>query len=107
MFLFIGIYYIYFQFLMCEVKYGAAALNVADWQNAYSITIAVRGIVELFRLVKREKELYREILAFLISYNHSTARIYGHYALINKNKTTFYRYPIKKFDFISKEGKDK
>jgi hypothetical protein len=32
--------------------------------------MAVRGIVELFRLVKREKELYREILAFLISYNY-------------------------------------
>jgi hypothetical protein len=43
---------------MCEVKYGAAALDVADRQNAYSTTLEVRGIVELFRLVKREKELY-------------------------------------------------
>jgi len=69
--------------------------------------MAVRGIVELFRLVKREKELHREILVFLISHDHSTVRIYGHYALIDGNKTTFYCYPVKKFDFTSEEGKDK
>jgi len=69
--------------------------------------MAVRGIVELFRLVKREKELDREILAFSISHDHSTVRIYGHYALIDGSKTTFYRHPIKKFDFTSEEGSDK
>ena len=56
--------------LTCEVKCGAAALDVADRQNAHSMTLAVRGIVELFRLVKREKELHREILAFSISHDH-------------------------------------
>jgi hypothetical protein len=48
----------YFLFLTCEVKCGAAALNVADQQNAHSMTLAVRGVVELFKLVKREKELH-------------------------------------------------
>ncbi|CZS99475.1 uncharacterized protein RAG0_07810 [Rhynchosporium agropyri] len=65
--LFISIYYMYFPFLICEVKYGAAALDVADRQNTYSITIALRGVIDLFRLMKREKELNREILAFSIS----------------------------------------
>jgi hypothetical protein len=51
-------YYIYFPFLICEVKCGGAALDIADWQNAHSMTLAMRGIMELFRLVKREKELY-------------------------------------------------
>jgi len=51
----------YFPFFTCEVKCGAAALDVADRQNAHSMTLAVRGIVELFRLVKREKELHQEI----------------------------------------------
>jgi hypothetical protein len=45
----------YFPFLTCEVKCGAAALNIADQQNAHSMTLIVRGTVELFRLVKREK----------------------------------------------------
>ena len=49
----------HFPFLTCEVKCGAAALDVADRQNAHSMTIAVKGVVELYRAVKREKELYR------------------------------------------------
>ena len=51
-------YYIYFPFLIYKVKCGAAVFDIIDWQNAYSITLAVKGIVELFRLIKREKELY-------------------------------------------------
>jgi hypothetical protein len=52
----------------------------------------VRGIVELFRLVNREKERHREILAFSISHDH---------------ETTFYRHPIRKFDFTELDGKEK
>jgi hypothetical protein len=55
---FMAMYYIYFPFLTYEVKCGAAVLDIADQQNAYSMTMAVRGIIELFRLVKREKELH-------------------------------------------------
>ncbi|KAI9742595.1 MAG: hypothetical protein M1818_003736 [Claussenomyces sp. TS43310] len=104
---FMATYYMYFPFLTCEVKCGAAALDVADWQNAHSMTLAVRGVVELFRLVKREEELHREILAFSVSHDHRTVRIYGHYPIIDGNRTTFYRYPIKTFDFTSEEGKER
>jgi len=100
-------WYMYLPFLTCEVKCGAAALDVADRQNAHSMTLAVRGIVELFRLVKREKELHREILAFSISHDHRAVRIYSHYPVINRNKTTFYRHPIHTFDFTALDGKDK
>jgi len=71
------------------------------------MTLAVRGVVELFRLVKREKELHREILAFSISHDDRTVRIYGHYALIEGEKTTFYRHPIHEFSFTALEGKEK
>lgn len=64
---FIATWQMYFLFLTCEVKCGAAALNVADRQNRHSITMAVRGAVELFRLVGREVELHREILTFSLS----------------------------------------
>jgi hypothetical protein len=57
--------------------------------------------------MKREKELYREILAFLISYNYKIIWIYGYYPMINGNKTTFYRYPIYKFNFMELKGKEK
>ncbi|KAL9123660.1 MAG: hypothetical protein Q9217_006929 [Psora testacea] len=98
---------IYFPFLTCEVKCGAAALDIADRQNAQSMSVALRALVVLFRLVKREKELDREILAFSISHDHRSVRIYGHYAVIEEDKTTFYRYPIHTFDFTALDGKEK
>ncbi len=104
---FMGTYYMYFPFLTCEVKCGAAALDIADRQNAHSMTIAVRGVVEFYRLVGREKELHREILAFSISHDHSSVRIYGHYPVINGKDTAYYRHPIRKFEFTEQDGKEK
>jgi len=103
--LFVATYRMYFPFLTCEVKCGAAALDIADRQNAHSMTVAVRALVELFRSVKREKELDREILAFSISHDHRSVRIYGHYPVIEGDKTTFYRHPIREFYFTDGEEK--
>ncbi|QSS56147.1 hypothetical protein I7I53_04285 [Histoplasma capsulatum var. duboisii H88] len=104
---FMATYYMYFPFLTCEVKCGAAALDIADRQNAHSATIAVRATVELFKLVKREKEIDREILAFSVSHDHTAVRIYGHYAVLEGEKTNFYHHPIHKFDFTALDGKEK
>ncbi|KAF7900343.1 uncharacterized protein EAF01_007645 [Botrytis porri] len=106
--LFMATYYMYFPFLTCEVKCGSAALDVADRQNAHSMTLAVRGIAELFKYVGREMEVHREILAFSISHDHTSVRIYGHYPVIEKGKDiTFYRHPIHKFDFTALNGREK
>lgn len=100
-------YYMYFPFLTCEVKCGAAALDIADQQNAHSATVAVRAAVELFKLVRHEKEIHQEILAFSLSHDNTIVRIFGHYALIEGELTTFYRHPIRKFDFTEQDGKEK
>jgi hypothetical protein len=71
------------------------------------MTLVVRAIIELFRLVGREKELYQEILAFSILYNNSLVRIYGHYPMINGKDTTYYYHLIHNFVFIELDGKDK
>ncbi|KAF2005398.1 hypothetical protein P154DRAFT_571121 [Amniculicola lignicola CBS 123094] len=104
---FMATYYMYFPFLTCEVKCGAAALDVADRQNAHSMTLAVRATVELFRLVGREMELHREILAFSISHDHRSVRIYGHYPVIDGKETMYYRHPIHEFSFTALDGKEK
>ena len=101
---FMATYYMYFPFLTCEVECG---LDIADRRNAHSMTMAVRGIVNLFRLVKREKELHREILAFSVSHDHTSVRIYGHYPIIDGPNTTFYRHPIHMFSFTALDGKEK
>jgi len=100
-------YYMYFPFLACEVKCGAAALDVADRQNAHSMTLAAQAIVKLFRLVKHEDEVNRQILAFSISHDHRSVRIYGYYPVIDGKDTKYYRHPIHTFDFTAPKGKEK
>lgn len=100
-------YLMYFPFLTCEVKCGAAALDVADRQNTHSMGVAVRAVVELFRLVNREAELQRVILGFSISHDHRMVRIYGHYPVINGKETTYHSHLIDAFDFTVQNGKDK
>jgi hypothetical protein len=97
----------YFLFLTCEVKYGAAALDIADRQNIYNMTLIMRDIIELFKFMKREKKFHREIFAFLIFHDYRTVRIYDHYILIDGNKITFYRHPIHTFDFTALDNKEK
>ncbi|KAG8528404.1 uncharacterized protein KY384_007322 [Bacidia gigantensis] len=74
---FVGIYYMQFPFLTNEVKCGASGLAIADRQNAHSMTLAVRGIVELFKLARKE----RELLTFSISHDDDGIRIHGYYPL--------------------------
>lgn len=104
---FMATYLMHFPFLTCEVKCGAAALDVADRQNAHSGTLAARATVELFRLVRREKEIDRQVLAFSISHDHRIVRIYGHYPVIDGKNTKYHRYPIRTFDFTELDGKEK
>jgi len=104
--LFAATYYMYFAFLTCEVK-CASQLDVADRQNAHSMTLAVRAIVELFRLVKREQEVNRETVAFSISHDDHIVRIYGHYAVITEKQTTYHRHQIHEFSFVALDGKEK
>jgi len=104
---FLATYYMYFPFLTCEVKCGAAALDIADRQNAHSMTLAVRATVELFRLVGREMEIHREILAFSISHDDRSVRIYGHYPVIQGKDTKYYRHPIHAFDITALDGREK
>ncbi|KAL9638104.1 MAG: hypothetical protein Q9204_001619 [Flavoplaca sp. TL-2023a] len=101
-------YYMYFPFLTCEVKCGATALDIADRQNAHSMTIAVRGIVELFKLAKRDQELNGKLLTFSVTHDHRTVRLYGHYPVIDDSKKTkIYRHAIHTYDITVLDGKDK
>ncbi|EQL33493.1 hypothetical protein BDBG_01427 [Blastomyces gilchristii SLH14081] len=99
--------YMYFPFMTAEVKCGMTALDIADRQNAHSMTLSVRGVVKLFRVVKREKELHQQILSFSISHDHQMVRIYGHYPVIDGDKTVYHRHPIHQFSFTALDGKEK
>ena len=100
-------YYMYFPFLACEVVCSTTGLEIADRQNAHSMTLAVRGIVELFKLVKRENELHRELQTFSISHDHRTVRLYGYYPVFDGSKTKIYRHQIHTFDITAVNGKER
>lgn len=104
---FMATWYMYFPFLTCEVKCGNSPLDVADRQNAHITALAVRAVMELFRAVKRERELHREILAFSISHDHRSVRTYGHCAEIDQSGMRYYHRPIRAFDFTALDGKEK
>ena len=89
-----------FPFLTTEVKCGAAALDVADRQNAVSQTVALRALDTLFRLVGRQQELHRKVLGFSISHDNGLVRIYGHYPFIDGEKTTCHRCLISEFGIL-------
>jgi hypothetical protein len=84
-------YYMYFPFLTKEVKTGAMGLGIADNQNGHSMTVAVRAVVELFKLVGREEELHREIVALAISHDDESVRLYAYYPFIEGDKVTIWR----------------
>lgn len=96
-----------FHFFTYEVKCGNEAVNIIDWQNAHSASVAVKGIVELNRDVFRQNELHRKILALSIFHDQEVVRIYGHYHLIDGGETCFDRHSIHKFDFTALEEKEK
>ncbi|KAK1148505.1 hypothetical protein N8T08_009511 [Aspergillus melleus] len=96
-----------FPFLAVEVKCGRVSLDLADRQNAHSMSRALKGVVDIFRLVKREKELHRQILGFSISHNHGHVRIYGHYPVIDREKTTYYRHSVRAFSITARNGRER
>lgn len=101
---FMGPWYMHFPFLTSEVKCGSAALEVADRQNAHSMTLAVRAVVNLYREVGRIAELNREILAFSISHDNRSVRIYGHFPVIDGEEVKYFRHPIDSYDLTARMG---
>lgn len=104
---FTATYKVYFPFFTSKVKFGQQGLDIADRQNAHSMTVAVRGIVELYRIVGRVQELHRKVLGFSLSHDHRTVRIYSHYAEIDGPGTTYYRHILEEFAILGRESKDR
>ncbi|KAI9674977.1 MAG: hypothetical protein M1817_001383 [Caeruleum heppii] len=101
---FTGTWQIYFPFLTSEVNQG---LDIADRQNAHSMTLAVRGVIDLYQKVKRAPELHRKVLAFSISHDQHSVRIHSHYAEIDGSAIKYYRHRLKEIMILGDDGKDR
>ncbi|KAL8877191.1 MAG: hypothetical protein Q9198_004750, partial [Flavoplaca austrocitrina] len=101
-------YYMYFAFV--DMRGGMRRDRIGHWRSTerHSMTIAVRGIVELFKLVKIDNELNGKLLTFSVTHDHRTVRLYGHYPVIDDSKKTKnYRHAIHTYDITVLDGKHK
>ncbi len=69
--------------------------------------VVIRAFIELFKLIKHEKELDRKIFVFFILYDYIFVKIYDYYFVIKENRIIFYYYLIHKFDFTILNNKKK
>ena len=77
----------------------------------HSCSVAVRALLRIEQKAdkyrqendKRLPGLNGQILVFSISHDEHDARLYGHYALIDRENWSYYRYPIRKFCMIVRE----
>ena len=95
---------IYFPFLTAEVKQG---LDLADKRNIHSMTIHMRGIVDLYRKINRPNDVHGRVLGFSISHDDNAERIHAYYPEINGDETTYWRETLGGFVFGNDSGKDK
>lgn len=71
--------------------------------------ISLRGIVNLFRIVGREKEIHRQVLGFSISHTVQTVAIYAHYPFINADSksVTFHFHEVTRYFLNGARGRDR
>lgn len=98
---------IYFPFLTGEVKCGKHGLELADRPNTHSMTIALRGFVDIYRRLNRSAEVHRRVLGFSISHDDGGVRIYAHYPEIDGAKTTYWRESLRIFNLGDDKGKER
>ncbi|GAQ39153.1 similar to An07g06920 [Aspergillus niger] len=99
-----GIEDMLFPFLACEVKSTTANLQIAERQNAHTLTRCLRGVVELFKLLGRENELHRRILGFSVCHNQEQVQVFAHFPVVETAEpTSYYRVCIGKWSILDKQ----
>lgn len=98
----------YFPFFTCEVACGPDGLEIADRQNAHSMALGARSIVEMFRLAGLERELSREILTWSVSHDERNVRIHGCYPVFARDgRVHYHRHLLRAFSFTSDGGAER
>ncbi|PON29482.1 hypothetical protein TGAM01_v201731 [Trichoderma gamsii] len=90
-----GTSHMFFPCFSCEI----GSFEITRRQNTHNMTIGMRAVVDLFRGVKRESDVHRQILAFSISHDSCEAEIVAHYPVILGETTEFYQQIIASFVF--------
>jgi hypothetical protein len=71
------------------------------------MTIALRGIVDVYRKAARAAEVQRKVLGFSMSHDDRSARVYALYLEIDGKSTTYFRDTIRELTFSDGKGKNR
>ncbi|KAL2783493.1 hypothetical protein BJX66DRAFT_344895 [Aspergillus keveii] len=100
-------------FLTAEANCDEQVLQWVERKNMQSMGRALTGVVELFKLAKREKDLHRRILGFSVSYNSSIACVHAYYPIVTKKtstsevKASYHRREISRVVWATDSDKDR
>ncbi|KAL8704021.1 MAG: hypothetical protein Q9225_008102 [Loekoesia sp. 1 TL-2023] len=87
-------------------------MSRAQSQNINNGSIAVDAIIQLYQAAFEESEpdrvqkLYGKVLAFSVSHDHDSVRIWGHYAVM-QDGLKFYYHEIEVFSLTVRDGRDR
>jgi hypothetical protein len=97
----------YFPFMVSEVTSESVSLLIAGRPVLHAMGLCLRGIVNLFKMVGREKEIDRQALGFSITHNVRTVVIWAHYPVVGSKTTTFHVHKVKRIFLSDSVGKAK
>ncbi|GCB17611.1 hypothetical protein AAWM_00496 [Aspergillus awamori] len=98
-----------FAFLVTEALGTDDLEYTIRLRSMHSMTRALRGVVELFRVAGRQDELHQRVLGFSVYYDFQKVEMFAHYVIIEDNKATYYcdRIGSFSFGFCQDEYKDR
>lgn len=95
---------LYYPFLICQVMENSdMGIEEAERHSMYSASIAVQAVVRLYQNISAANEVDRKILAFSVVHNGYDVKIFGHFALVEEQKLTFFRHSLYATDLNTEE----
>ncbi|KAL3450416.1 hypothetical protein BJX65DRAFT_305253 [Aspergillus insuetus] len=99
---------LYFPFMVSEARSESVPLLVAQRAIANSMAVCLRGIIALFKIARREKELHRQVLGFSIAHTAKAVVISAHYPVLTDDRgVTFHFHEITRFVLGAARGRDR
>jgi len=96
---------VFFPFLFCQANGGGpGGLELANLRAARDGTVAARAVATLLLAAGRGADVDRQVLAWTVSHDAERVRVWGHYALVQADTTTFHRHLVDTYDFSEDNG---
>lgn len=91
-------------FYICEAKCFDKSIEESELQALHSASVASNAVIQMYQKISAADELHGRILVFSVSHNQRVVKVFGHYAMIDGDKATFYRHRLFETDLKTDAG---